>query len=65
VGFEFITLVVIGIDCTGSCKSNYYMIMTTTAHSLYYTQHSIHKITAWYHLYYFTSLCDCFLLDHL
>ena len=30
--------------------------MTTTAHSFYYTQHSIHKITAWYHLYYFTSL---------
>ena len=26
-----LTLVVIGTDCTGSCKSNYHMIMTTTA----------------------------------
>jgi hypothetical protein len=25
------TLVVIGTDCTGSCKSNYYTIQTTTA----------------------------------
>jgi hypothetical protein len=29
--FELTTLVVIGTDCTGSYKSNYYMIMTTTA----------------------------------
>ena len=29
-GFEF-TLVVIGTDCIGSCKSNYHMIMTMTA----------------------------------
>jgi len=26
VGFELITLVVIGTDCTGSCKSNYLTI---------------------------------------
>jgi len=25
-------LVVIGTDCTGSCKSNYHRITTTTAH---------------------------------
>jgi hypothetical protein len=25
------TLAVIGTDCTGSCKSNYHTIMTTTA----------------------------------
>jgi hypothetical protein len=33
MGFELTTLVVIGTDCMGSCKSNYhtYMIMTTTA----------------------------------
>jgi hypothetical protein len=31
VGFELATLVVIGTDCTGSCKSNYHMIMTMTA----------------------------------
>ena len=30
-GFELTTLVVIGTDCIGSCKSNYHMIMTTTA----------------------------------
>ena len=29
-GFE-LTLVVIGSDCTGSCKSNYHTIMTRTA----------------------------------
>jgi hypothetical protein len=27
--FELTTLVVIGTDCTGSCKSNYNMITTT------------------------------------
>ena len=31
VGFELTKLVVIGTDCTGSCKSNYNMIMATTA----------------------------------
>jgi len=25
-GFELTTLVVIGTDCTGSCKSNYHML---------------------------------------
>ena len=30
-GFELTTLVVIGTDCTGSCKSNYHAITTTTA----------------------------------
>ena len=30
-GFELTTLVVIGSVCTGSCKSNYHTIMTTTA----------------------------------
>jgi hypothetical protein len=29
-GFECTTLVEIGTDCTGSCKSNYHTIMTTT-----------------------------------
>ena len=27
-GFKLTTLVVIGTDCIGSCKSNYHMIMT-------------------------------------
>ena len=30
-GIILTILVAIGIDCTGSCKSNYHMIMTTTA----------------------------------
>ena len=30
-GFELTKLVVIGTDCTGSCKSNYQTIMTSTA----------------------------------
>jgi hypothetical protein len=29
-GFKLPTLVVIGTDCTSSCKSSYHMIMTTT-----------------------------------
>jgi hypothetical protein len=29
-GFKLITVVVIGTDCTGSCKSNYHTITTTT-----------------------------------
>jgi hypothetical protein len=28
-GFELTTLVVISINCLGSCKSNYHMIITT------------------------------------
>ena len=31
VGFELTTLVKIGTDCIGSCKSNYHTIMATTA----------------------------------
>jgi hypothetical protein len=30
--FELTTSVVIGTDCIGSCKSNYYMITATTTH---------------------------------
>ena len=31
MGFELTMSMVIGSDCTGSCKSNYLMIMATTA----------------------------------
>jgi hypothetical protein len=34
--FELTTLVVIGSDCTGSCKSNYHAVTTTTAPTLQY-----------------------------
>jgi len=30
-GFKLTTLVVIGTDCTGRCKSNYHTITTMTA----------------------------------
>jgi hypothetical protein len=34
-GFELTTpVMVIGTDCTGSCKSNYHMITTTTARNI-------------------------------
>ena len=41
--FELTTLVVIGTDCIGSCKSNYHKIMTTTTPiwTRYYTCSSI------------------------
>jgi hypothetical protein len=32
VGFELTTLVVIGTDCTGSCKTNYHTIKTMMTH---------------------------------
>jgi hypothetical protein len=32
MGFELTTLVMIGTDCTGSSKFNYYRITATTAH---------------------------------
>ena len=39
-GFELTTLVVIGTDCIGSCKSNYQTIMTTMApYTLYVSGH--------------------------
>ena len=34
-GFEFITLVMLGTDCTGCCKSNYHTITTTIAFESY------------------------------
>jgi hypothetical protein len=33
-GFELATLIVIGTDCIGSCKSNYHAITATTAPGL-------------------------------
>ena len=34
-GFEFTTVVVIGTDCIGSCKSNYHTITATTTPSMH------------------------------
>ena len=33
--FELTTIVVIGTNCTGSCKSNYYTITTMTVHRMF------------------------------
>jgi hypothetical protein len=41
-GFELTTLVVICTDCTGSCKSNYHTITTTTAPEMTMTSLSEH-----------------------
>jgi hypothetical protein len=41
-GFELTTLVVICTDCTGSCKSNYHTITTTTAPEITMTSLSEH-----------------------
>ena len=43
-GFELTTLVVICTDCTGSCKSNYHTITTTTAPSLLVSENSMECI---------------------
>jgi hypothetical protein len=34
-GFHLTTLMVIGMDCIGNCKSNYHMIITTTVPSYF------------------------------
>jgi hypothetical protein len=36
VRFKLTMLVVIGNDCTGSCKSNYHVIMTMTASEMFF-----------------------------
>ena len=40
-GFELTTLVVIGTDCIGSCKSNYHTITTTTAPKMVYKKQEL------------------------
>ena len=45
-GSELTTLVVIGTDCTGSCKSNYHLITTTTVHTV-----------EWFHTVYVLPYC--------
>jgi hypothetical protein len=36
---------VIGIDCTGSCKFNYHVITTTTVHTVEWFQYMIKFVT--------------------
>ena len=40
-GFELTTLVVIGTDCIGSCKSNYHTTTTTTAPKMVYKKQEL------------------------
>ena len=56
-GFELSTLVVIGNDCIGSCKSNYHTITTTTTTALdlidyQYMQCSLSFLAVWQKYYY-------------
>ena len=53
VGFE-LTLVVIGTDCIGSCKSNYHTIMTTTAP--YLDMNYVPEDWIWFDFWCLTSL---------
>jgi dethiobiotin synthetase len=46
-GLELTTLVVIGIDCTGSCKSNYHTITTTTAPVLFVVTYLLQSSNRW------------------
>ena len=48
-GFELTTLVVIGTECTDSCKSNYHTITTTMVPS---------KCRGYYILFYIIDICD-------
>jgi hypothetical protein len=43
VGFELTTSVVIGTDCIGRCKSNYYTITTITA-PIYVPKSDLHEM---------------------
>ena len=45
------TLVVIGTDCIGSCKSNYHTITTITALNMHFKINTI-QITYFLHLFY-------------
>ena len=59
VGFELTTLVEIGTDCIGSCKSNYHTITTTTAPSvgtINYHQCAVYYLQS--KMYYYYSHTD-------
>jgi len=47
-GFELTTLVVIGTDCIGSCKSNYHTITTTTVSTIIRFSFTYHVVFARY-----------------
>ena len=53
-GFELTTSVVIGIDCIGSCQSNYHTITTTMVHLNY--MYMLLDIITWYGPYTFNSV---------
>ena len=70
MGLELITLVVIDTDYTGSCKSNYHTISSTTSPNViwYYMSmymlsivykyiFSINSLTSWFDLIWFDLLC--------
>ena len=73
-GFKLTTLVVIGTDCIGSCKSNYHATMTTTTPILqkdcksslkaHIESNMIALFTQWKNdtctcsIHYFTSTCN-------
>ena len=48
MGFKLTTLMVTGTDCTGSCKSNYHMIMTMTAPNIIMLLHDEIQLHFWF-----------------
>ena len=67
VGFELITLVVLGTDCTGTCKSNHHTITTTAVPEIYNVY--IKPLKSYQHsgpnIILLLELCDKDMLYHL
>ena len=57
-GIQLTTLVVIGTDCIGSCKSNYHTITAMTASFWFYVESFIMKTN---HLNSFTTIFDIYI----
>ena len=68
-GFELTTLVVLGIDCKGSCKSNYRVITTTTTPIRNRQNALVCKILQQIINIYISSTdninCMCYIIEHL
>jgi hypothetical protein len=58
MGFELSTLVVIGTDCSGSCKSNYHIMITMALRKgykcMHYSENNENNLV-WHYLFYIQS----------
>jgi hypothetical protein len=62
-GFEITTLLAVGIDCTGNCKSNYHMITTSAAPIHVYTDSTCKCKFDYLHILTIVNMTVTFLLD--